>query len=150
VAIPAPTQAANGKRVLTGTVSAILIMAISLEVPLHCRTLARALCSAKRLAHRMSLGNHVACTALLPRLRAEPNVVPIPNNPRECREQAQLYAYLASTAEIPEDKEHFASLAESWINLAAEIEGALVLLSALDQIKFEDPHFDEAEYSEAA
>ena len=30
VAIPAPTQAANDKRVLTGKVSAILIMAISL------------------------------------------------------------------------------------------------------------------------
>ena len=36
----------------------------------------------------------------------------IPNNPRECREQAELYSYLAGTAEITEDKEHFASLAE--------------------------------------
>ncbi len=77
-------------------------------------------------------------------------MVTIPNNPKECREQAQLYAYLAGIAEIPEDKEHFSSLAESWINLAAEIEGAQVLLSALDQIKFEDLHCDEAEYSEAA
>ncbi len=51
-------------------------------------------------------------------------MVTIPNNPRECREQAQLYAYLASTAEMPEDKEHFGSLAESWMRLAAEIDGA--------------------------
>jgi hypothetical protein len=78
----------------------------------------------------MSLGNLVACTALLSRLRAEPNVVTIPNNPRECREQAQLYGYLASTTEIPEDNEHFASLAESWMRLAAEIDGARNLLNA--------------------
>jgi hypothetical protein len=49
---------------------------------------------------------------------------------RECREQAQLYAYLANTAETPEDKEHFATLAESWLRLAAEIEGAQILLNA--------------------
>ena len=99
----------------------------------------------------MSLGNLVACTALLSRLRAEPNVVTIPNNPRECREQAQLYGYLASTTETPEDKEHFASLAESWMRLAAEIDGARNLLNALDEIELDEPNYlDEVEYSEAA
>ena len=99
----------------------------------------------------MSLGNYVACTALLSRLRAEPNVVTIPNNPRECREQAQFYAYLASTAEMPEDKEHFGSLAESWMRLAGEIEGALSLLNALDEIELDKPKYiDGDEYSEAA
>jgi hypothetical protein len=77
-------------------------------------------------------------------------MVTLPNNPRECREQADLYANLASAAEIPEDREHFASLAESWIGLAAEIEGAQILLKALDQIEFDKPELDEAEYSEAA
>jgi hypothetical protein len=75
----------------------------------------------------------------------------LPNDPRECREQAQLYAYLASTSEVREDKEHFASLAESWIRLAAEIEGAIIVLTALEQIELDEPkYFDEAEYSDAA
>ena len=92
----------------------------------------------------------MALRSLLTLLRAEPNMVTLPNNPRECREQAQLYAYLASTTEVPEGKEHFASLAASWMRLAAEIEGAQILLNALDQIELDKPELDEAEYSEAA
>ena len=75
----------------------------------------------------------------------------IPNNPRECREQAELYTYLASTAELAEDKDHFASLAESWMSLAAEIEGALNLLNALDEIELDVPKYIDGDgYSEAA
>ena len=87
-------------------------------------------------------GNPVACAALFATL---------PDNPRECREQAQLYDYLARTAEIPADKEHFASLAASWMRLAAEIEGALALLNALNEIELDEPKsVDEPGYSEAA
>jgi hypothetical protein len=77
-------------------------------------------------------------------------MVTLPNNPKECREQAQLYAYLASTTGVPEGKEHFASLAESWMRLAAEIEGAQILLRALGQIEFGEAQLDEDQYSEAA
>lgn len=83
-------------------------------------------------------------------LRAEPDMVTLPNNPRECHEQAQLYAYLASAAEIPEDRRHFAALAESCTRLAAEIVGALALLNALEQIELDEPKYFEAGYSDAA
>jgi hypothetical protein len=92
----------------------------------------------------------MALRSLLTLLRAEPNMVTLPNNPEECREQARLYAYLASTTEVPESKEHFASLAESWMRLAAEIEGAQILLRALGQIEFGEAQLDEDQYSEAA
>jgi hypothetical protein len=62
-------------------------------------------------------------------------LVTLPNNPRECREQAQLYADLASAAERPEDREHFASLAES---------------CAVEQIELDEPKYFEAEYTDAA
>ena len=78
-------------------------------------------------------------------------MVTVPNNPRESRAQAQLYAALASAAEIAEDREHFASLAEGWTRLAAEIEDALGLLNAPEQIEVDEPkYFDDPEYSEAA
>jgi hypothetical protein len=36
------------------------------------------------------------------------------------------------------------------MRLAAEIEGAQILLNGLDQIELDKPELDEAEYSEAA
>ena len=78
-------------------------------------------------------------------------MVTLPNNPQEFRVRAKLYAYLANTAEIPEDKEHFGSLANSLMKLADDIEGALILLRTLDDIEIDEPQSgDEDEYSEAA
>jgi hypothetical protein len=67
----------------------------------------------------------------------------MPDDPSECREQARRCADLACTAPTPEDREHFASLAKSWIRLADELENAHTLLNALDQIEAD-------EHSEAA
>jgi hypothetical protein len=78
----------------------------------------------------------------------EPKMVTVPNDPRECRVQAQLYADLANAAELVEDREHFASLADGWARLAAEIEDALGLLTALEQIDVAEPNY--VEYSDAA
>jgi hypothetical protein len=88
----------------------------------------------------------MAPRSLLALLRAEPNMVTLPNNAGECHDHAQCCANLARTSATAEDREQFASLATSWIRLAAEIEGALVVLNALDQIEFDKPkYFDETE-----
>ena len=68
----------------------------------------------------------------------------VSDDPRACREQAQRCADLASRAATPEDAEHFASLAKSWIRLAAEIDGAQAFLNVLDQIEAEEPRYSEA------
>jgi hypothetical protein len=68
--------------------------------------------------------------------------------PHVCRVQAQLYADLANAAKLVEDKEHFASLADGWARLAAEIEDALGLRTSLEQIDVAEPNY--FEYSDAA
>jgi hypothetical protein len=68
----------------------------------------------------------------------------MPNDPKECRMQARCCADLAFTAATPQAREHFASLAKSWIKLALELEGAQAFL-ALDEIEA-----DEFRNSEAA
>jgi hypothetical protein len=69
----------------------------------------------------------------------------MPNDPKECRMQARCCADLAFTAATPQAREHFASLAKSWIKLALELEGAKAFLDALDEIET-----DEFRNSEAA
>jgi hypothetical protein len=69
----------------------------------------------------------------------------MPSDPKECRMQARCCADLAFTAATPHAREHFASLATSWIKLALELEGAQAFLSALDEIEA-----DEFSNSEAA
>jgi hypothetical protein len=69
----------------------------------------------------------------------------MPNDPKECRMQARCCADLAFTAATPQAREHFASLAKSWIKLALELEGAQAFLNALDEIEA-----DEFRNSEAA
>ena len=67
----------------------------------------------------------------------------VPNNPRECLEQARYCADLACTGATPEDREHFASLAKSWIELAGELEDAQAFLNTLDQIEADEPRHSE-------
>jgi len=52
----------------------------------------------------------------------------MPGNPRECREHAMECMELARTAQTPEHKQLLTGLAQSWLNFAAEIERAQVLL----------------------
>jgi len=59
-------------------------------------------------------------------------------------------AELAFTAATPEDREHFASLAKSWLRLADELEGAHAFLNALDRIEAELDQIEADELSEAA
>jgi hypothetical protein len=74
----------------------------------------------------------------------------MPQDPRQCREQARCFAELAFTAATPEDREHFASLAKSWLRLADELEGAHAFLNALDRIEAELDQIEADELSEAA
>jgi hypothetical protein len=62
----------------------------------------------------------------------------MPGDPKECREHARRCAELACTADTPEAKDHFASLATSWIKIAAELESAQALLDALDGVVASD------------
>ncbi len=75
----------------------------------------------------------------------------LPDNPNEYREQARYFSDLCRKAASADDKEHFAALANGWLRLAGEIEGAQTFLHVLNQLEFEEPkYFDEREYPHAA
>jgi hypothetical protein len=52
----------------------------------------------------------------------------VPADPKQCRMYALECAELARTAKLPQAKELFLNLAQSWLNLALELERTTALL----------------------
>ena len=59
--------------------------------------------------------------------------LPMPGDPKECRQHALNCVRLAQTATTPQSREHFANLAQTWVRLADELENAQSFLNALDE-----------------
>ena len=57
----------------------------------------------------------------------------MPGDPKECRQHALNCVRLAQTSSTPQTREEFASLANTWLRLAADLERAQVFLDALDE-----------------
>ena len=68
----------------------------------------------------------------------------MPGDPTECREHARKCAELARHAASTEARDHFASLHDSWLRLAAEIESGQSLLDVINDIEVETPPWSEA------
>jgi hypothetical protein len=62
----------------------------------------------------------------------------MPGDPQKCRERALKCKYLANDAQTEPAKQMFLDLAQSWLQLAAELEDTNTLLNALSEMKFED------------
>jgi hypothetical protein len=56
----------------------------------------------------------------------------MPGDPKECRQHALNCVRLAQTSSTPQAREQFASLANTWLRLATELEQARALLDAMD------------------
>jgi hypothetical protein len=56
----------------------------------------------------------------------------MPGDPKECRQHALTCARLAQTSAIPQARERFASLANTWVRLAEDLERTLALLETFD------------------
>jgi hypothetical protein len=56
----------------------------------------------------------------------------MPGDPQECRQHALTCVRLAQTSSTPQAREQFASLANTWLRLAADLEKTLALLDTLD------------------
>ena len=57
----------------------------------------------------------------------------MPGDPKECRQHALNCVRLAQTGTTPQSREHFASLAQTWVRLAEDLERAQGFLNALDE-----------------
>jgi hypothetical protein len=78
--------------------------------------------------------------------RGEPRFPAIPRLPslrkesgrcqatHRCREHARRCSEIASHATSPEIRDHFTSLEQSWLRLAADIESGQKLLDVIDEI----------------
>lgn len=56
----------------------------------------------------------------------------MPGDPKECRQHAVNCTQLACTADSPEMRDHFASLATAWTRLANELELTQALLRSVE------------------
>ena len=56
----------------------------------------------------------------------------MPGDSKECRQHALTCARLAQTSAIPQVRERFASLANTWLMLADDLERTLALLETFD------------------
>ena len=56
----------------------------------------------------------------------------MPGDPKECRQHALTCVRLAQTSASPQAREQFASLANTWLKLADDLEQAQAFLSAMD------------------
>ena len=52
----------------------------------------------------------------------------MPGDPKECRQHALNCVQLATSASTPEQRDHFAKLARTWIKLGEELEHMQTLL----------------------
>ena len=70
----------------------------------------------------------------------------MPGDPNRCREHARRCVEIARHATSPEVRNHFTSLEQSWLRLAAEIESGQKLLDVIDEISRDlVPHVEAAE-----
>jgi hypothetical protein len=70
----------------------------------------------------------------------------MPGDPNRCREHARRCAEIARQTASPEVRDHFTSLEQSWLRLAAEIESGQKLLDLIDEISCDPaPHLEAAE-----
>ena len=58
----------------------------------------------------------------------------MPGDPNRCREHARRCAEIARYTPSPEVRDHFTSLEQSWLRLAAEIESGQKLLDLIGEI----------------
>jgi hypothetical protein len=65
----------------------------------------------------------------------------MPGDPAQCRIYAARYLKLSERAKDPARRQRFASLAETWTNLAAEFESDQALLNVLSEINVEEPSY---------
>ena len=56
----------------------------------------------------------------------------MPGDPKECRQHALNCVHLAKGASTPEQRDHFAKLARTWIKLAEELEQTEAFLAAIE------------------
>ena len=56
----------------------------------------------------------------------------MPGDPKECRQHALNCVHLAKGASTPEQRDHFAKLARTWIKLAEELEQSEAFLAAIE------------------
>ena len=56
----------------------------------------------------------------------------MPGDPKECRQHALNCVHLAKGASAPEQRDHFAKLARTWIKLAEELEQTQAFLAAIE------------------
>ena len=56
----------------------------------------------------------------------------MPGDPKECRQHALTCARLAQTSASPQARERFASLANTWLRLAEDLERTWALLEMFD------------------
>jgi hypothetical protein len=56
----------------------------------------------------------------------------MPGDPKECRQHALICVRLAQTSASPHAREHFASLARTWVRLADDLESSQALLDTVD------------------
>jgi len=70
----------------------------------------------------------------------------MPGDPNRCREQARHCAEIARQTTSPEVRDHFTSLEQSWLRLAAEIESGEKLLDLINETSRDlAPHLEAAE-----
>ena len=58
----------------------------------------------------------------------------MPGDPNKCREHARRCAEIARHTASPEVRDHFSSLEESWLRLAAEVGAGQKLLDLIGEI----------------
>ena len=77
-----------------------------------------------RLWNRFSIGDEGKASRKMEGL--------MPGDPKECRQHALNCVHLAKGASTPEQRDHFAKLARTWIKLAEELEQTEVFLAAFE------------------
>jgi len=74
----------------------------------------------------------------------------MPGNPNECRQHALACTLLAKEATTEQSKRLFHDLAQSWSQLAVELEDAQSLLAALSAMEVANDSETEDRHGEAA
>jgi hypothetical protein len=69
----------------------------------------------------------------------------MPGDPKECRQHALNCVHLAKSARTPEQRDHFAKLARTWIKLAEELERTQSLLAEVDELAEPEEDFEPTE-----
>ena len=63
----------------------------------------------------------------------ERGILPMPSDPKEARQHALAFVRLAQTSAYPPARERYATLANTWLRLAAELERGHDLIDRRDE-----------------